>query len=233
MPLRGWKNYERQVMRQFLQERPHVAIEWDAKVSEVTGQYNRQIDVWLPDTREIVECKHHADPVDIGVVDQLVGVARDVNASTAYLFSSSGFRPNALIRAEKERINCMHLPFARKFEEPLRATGGGYYSGEYFEMCLCSTPTSPAGDTYGRISYFDGRGDFWPVCVSLSVDWTDIKTRRFVAYILLTHKLGEPPSDASINDFVNCYGDHLETGQEWNIHEEEVGSIAEAESICC
>ena len=232
MPVQGWKNYERQVMRQFLRRRPYAAIEWDAKIFDVTGLYQRQIDVWLPGTREIVECKHHSSPVGMTIVDQLVGVARDVNASAVHILSSSGFSPNALARAQKEKINCVTFPFEKHFEEPIKPTGHGYYSGEYFEVCLCSTPSNPAGDTYGRISYFDADGDdFWPLCASLSVDWVNSKTKSFVAFIMLGHKLGAPPPENCINEFVDCYGDRFTEGYEWIISEEEVAQFAEHESF--
>ena len=118
----------------------------------------------------------------VGVVDSLVGVAKDVNASTACLFSSSGFTRPAEARARKEQIACVHLPFAKRFDEFVPATGHGYYSGEYSEDCLCSTPANLAF-TYGRITYADRDENSWTICNSLSMDWANVKAIGFVAYI--------------------------------------------------
>jgi hypothetical protein len=228
MTRRTGKSYERQVMRHLLQERERVAFEWDAEVPDGTGLHKRQVDIWLPDSREIVECKDHARPVDIGVVDRLVGAVADVNASAGRLFSSSGFTPLALARALKEPIECIPLPFENRFKEPFPATGGGYYSGDYIEDCRCSVPSDLAFD-YGRIIYVDRDENFWPICASLSVDWASSKARRFVAYLLLAHNLTCPPSETAIRGLVDFFGYRLEPGQEWSISEDEVRSLAEAE----
>lgn len=230
MTRRTGKSYERQVMRHLLRERERVSFEWDVDVPDGTGLHHRQIDVWVPDSREIVECKDHARPVDIGVVDSLIGKVADVNASVGRLFSSSGFTPLALARAEKGPIECVTLPFENRFKEPFPATGGGYYAGEYFEDCRCSVPSDLALD-YGRIIYVDRDENLWPICASLSVDWASVKARRFVAYLLLAHNLSCPPSEIAIRGFVDCFGDRLEPGQEWGLSEDEVRSFAEAEFL--
>ena len=228
MTRRTGKSYELQVMRHLVQQRSRVAFEWDAKVPAGPGRSKRQIDIWLPDTREIVECKHHAMPVDVGVVDRLVGTVKDVNASAASIFSSSGFTRSALSRAQKEPIECITLPFASRFDEQFPATGGGEYSGDYIEDCLCAVPFDMAYD-YGRVNYIDREENLWPLCVSICMDWGDKRAHRFVAYILLAHVLGRPPSDAAISELVACYGDRFELGQEWSISEREVWGLAEAE----
>lgn len=230
MTRRTGKSYERQVMRHLLRERECVSFEWDAEVPDESGLHHRQIDVWLPDSREIVECKDHARPIDIGVVDRLVGAVADVNASAGRLFSSSGFTPLALARAEKEPIECITLPFASRFREPFPATGGGYYSGDYFEDCRCSVPSDLALD-YGRIIYVDRDENSWPIYASVSVDWADVKARRFVAYLLLAHNLNCPPSEIAIKGFVDSFGDRFEPGQEWGVSEDEVRSFADAELL--
>ena len=228
---RSGKNYELQIMRHLVEQRQRIIFELDARVPDTTGQYERQIDVWLPDTREIIECKHHTPRVGIEAVDKLVGTTKDVNAAVGHIFSSSGFTPQALIRAQKDGITCTTLPFATKFETFFPPTGGGYYVGEYIELCLCYTPPIPTGNTWGRISYFDKDDCDWPLCAAVSIDWGSIKAHRFIAYLLLVHMLGRPPSDAAIDDFVYEYGDRFEIGQEWVIREREVRCFAIAETV--
>jgi hypothetical protein len=171
MAIRSGKNYERQVMRHLIYQRPHIAFELNAKVLDTTGQYERQIDVWLPDTREIVECKHHARPVDIGVVDRLAGTIQDVNAVGGHIFSSSGFTERAKRRAQKTGINCAPLSYATEFETFLQPSGNGYYLGEYFELCLCATIPYPAGNDWARVSYLsEDEEDSEILSAALSVD---------------------------------------------------------------
>src|SRR4051812_36063598 len=66
------KPYEREVMRYLTNKLAHIEFDLDVKVPETDGRYDRQIDIWLPNTREIVECKHHEVEVGIGIVDALV-----------------------------------------------------------------------------------------------------------------------------------------------------------------
>ena len=215
-------------MRLLVQQRQRIAFEWDAKVSPGPGRIDRQIDIWLPNTREIIECKHHTAPVDVKVVDGLVGAAKDVDALCARIFSSSGFTRSALDRAKKEPIECITLPYRSQFDEPYPPTGGGYYSGDFVGDCLCAVPSDKAYD-YGRVTYCDGEEDFRPICASVSVDWTDVRAHRFIAYILLAHVLNCPPSDNAISEFVSCHGARFQDGQEWVISEDEVRVLAEAE----
>jgi hypothetical protein len=138
------------------------------------------------------------------------------------IFSSSGFTPQAEARAQKEGIACITLPFTTKFETLFPPAGGGYYVGEYIDLCHSLPPDCPTGHTWGRINYVSENDDMWPLCAAVSVDWRDVKAHRFIAYLMLVHKLSRPPSDAEINAFVNNYGDRFEIGQEWTISEAEV-----------
>ncbi|SCF58711.1 MULTISPECIES: hypothetical protein [unclassified Streptomyces] len=55
--------------------------------------------------------------------------------------------------------------------------------------------------------------------------------RRFIAYIVLTHHLGQAPSEDSVGSFIEEYGNRLEEGQEWQIDEDEVWHVALAEYV--
>ncbi|MFG2776004.1 restriction endonuclease [Streptomyces sp. NPDC048350] len=87
------------------------AVELDAKVPDTTGTYGRQIDVWLPRSREIVECKDYGRRVSVGVIDALAGTRHDIGALGGRVFSPSGFTKIALARAEKAGIECVQLPY--------------------------------------------------------------------------------------------------------------------------
>jgi hypothetical protein len=75
------KSYERQVMHYLTDRDPRAVFELDVKLFDSQGGHLRQIDIWLPRNREIVECKHQIRPVDVGVVDRLVGTVDDLKAS--------------------------------------------------------------------------------------------------------------------------------------------------------
>ena len=51
----------------------------------------------------------------------------------------------------------------------------------------------------------------------------------FIAYVLLTHKLGKPPAEWAIAAFVEEHGKRFESGQDWELNEYEVGHFAVAE----
>jgi hypothetical protein len=222
---RSGKSYEFQVMRHLVEERQHISFELDANIPDTTGQYERQIDIWLPSTREIVECKYRQkSPVGIGVIDSLVGASQDVDAAAASIYSSSGFSRRAVIRAQKAGIACTTLGLATTFETRFPPAGGGYYSGEYFELCPCAGMHSQTDNLWGRINYLDAEGGADLICTALSIEWGNVKAHRFIAYLLLVHVLSRPPADAEINSFVESYGERFEAGQEWVISEYEVRS---------
>ena len=206
MTIWSGKSYERQVMRHLSETRQGVVFELDARISDTTEKYFRQIDVWLPSTREIVECKHLTRPVGIGVVDRLIGAVQDIDAASGQIFSSSGFSIHAELRAQKVGVKCTTLPFEGQFETLFPPSGGGYYTGGYIDLCMAATQDC---EQFGRINYTNGENDEWPICVGLSVDWDNAQAHAFVAYIVLAHLLGRPPSDAAIDGFVGEYGDRL------------------------
>jgi restriction endonuclease len=228
MTIWSGKSYERQVMQHLSETHKGIEFELDIKLSDTTNSYTRQIDVWLPKTREIIECKHLARPVGVGVVDSLIGAVQDIEAAGGHIFSSSGFSRQAQLRAAKAGIKCTTLPFESRVKTYFPPSGGGYYTGDYADLCMAATQDC---DHFGRINYTDGEGDQWPICVGFSIDWGNFKMRNFVAHILLAHLLGRPPSDSTIDDFVHEYGGRFEAGKEWIITEREASYFTIAEAI--
>ncbi|MFE4628197.1 restriction endonuclease [Streptomyces mirabilis] len=217
------KNYERQVMRHLTEQDKDVVFELDIRIPALGTGDMRQIDVWLPRSREIIECKHHARPVDVGVIDSLLGKIDDVGASSGQVFSHSGFTRAARARAAKSGIGCETLAFEDSCDVYPERSGNGYYFGDYVDLCLASTRDC---DSYGRINYADGDGNEWPVCVGHSVDWHNRQMHSFISYVLMTHYLGQPPAEEAITFFLEEYGKRFEEGLEWHIDESEVSRIA-------
>jgi hypothetical protein len=163
----------------------------------------------------------------VGVIDALAGTMHDIGALSGRVFSPNGFTKIALARAEKAGIQCVQLPY----EEPPNPydvrSGKGYYRGDYVDLCAWSR--SGGNSIFGRVGYEDGSDDGTYLCAGYSIDWGDERMRRFIAYIVLTHYLGQPPSEESVGAFIEEFGDRLEEGQEWQVDEDEVWSVAQAE----
>lgn len=201
---------------------PRVTFELDVKLLDSEKRHYRQVDIWLPRTREIVECKHHARPVDVGVVDRLIGMVDDLGASGGRIFSHSGFTQTARRRAEKAAIECSTLLFDNQPTTFIRRSGGGHYWGNYVDLCMAATREC---DSYGRVTYDDGSGCDVPLCVGSSVDWGNRQMHAFVAHIILSHLLGVPPSDVMIQDFLYEFADRFDAGMEWYLWEREISHV--------
>ncbi|MEU8045671.1 restriction endonuclease [Micromonospora echinofusca] len=212
-------------MRYLTEEDQHVTFELDARISDRSQRYRRQVDIWLPKSREIVECKNHTRLVGVGAVDALVGAIDDTDAHGGRIFSNSGFTSIARARAEKAGISCIELPYADQVEFFHTSKGGGTYYGDYLDLCWASTKGC---DSVGRINYCDEEGVDLPIVVGSSVDWGNVQMRGFIAYILLAHQLGKPPAEWTIDNFVYEHGSMFESGFEWTIDEGKVSHLAVA-----
>ncbi|MEU8465770.1 restriction endonuclease [Streptomyces sp. NPDC029003] len=217
------KNYERQVMRYLTEQDRRTFFELDIKIPDTTGSRNRQIDVWLRNTREIVECKHQAAPIGVGVIDALFGAMDDVGATGGRVYSHSGFSAGACARASKVGIECIEFPFEKNVDVYPEPEGGGYYAGRYMDLCHAATVDC---DTFGSVQYGDDQGHETPICVGNSVDWHNRQMHSFIAYVILSHQLGRIPEEWAISGFIDEYGERLESGQEWSIEENEAQHFA-------
>ena len=214
------KIYEFQVMK-FLTERDQgVDFQLDAKVPDRTQSYLRQVDIWLPRTREIVECKHFSRRVSISVIDALFGAIHDIGASGGQVFSHSGFTKTALERAEKAGIKCTELRFEKTHQADPEPTGYGHYWGDIMDLCAATTSQT---DYVARVNYNDGRGCESPICVGRSVDWHNPQVHRFIAYIVLTHSLeGKTPTEQAVASCAETLRERFDVDEDWRISEGEV-----------
>lgn len=57
----------------------------------------------------VMECKDHADPVDVKGVEEFAGLFKDVRANKGVMVSSNGFTPAAINVAKKQGIDTLHL----------------------------------------------------------------------------------------------------------------------------
>ncbi|MFE2750520.1 restriction endonuclease [Actinosynnema sp. NPDC059335] len=226
MPVVDGKNYERRVMRYLTEKDKYIEFDLDVMIADTTGQRKRQIDIWLPKTREIVECKNYSNVVGIEIVDAMVGTMVDIGATGGRIFSSAGFTKPALSRAEKASIRCEKLSAQEEIGYFPAKTGDGYYTGDYVDLCLSSKFDC---DTFGRINYIDCDDNITPLCVGRSVNWNNPKMHGFIAYIILLHIIGRPPSNWVVKQFVDEYGDYFKQGSEWVLEEREASTFAIAE----
>lgn len=217
------KPYEREIMRYLTEKNQYTAFDLDIMLDDTTRAYKRQIDVWLPKTREVVECKHYSKPIGVDLIDALVGVIDDVGASGGRFFSHMGFTKTARMRAEKALIKCETRRFPKSVETYYPRSGYGYYTGDYADPCVGIHADDP---NLALISYGDGQGNESPICVGYSADWKNPKMHKFIAHVILSHYTSEIPDDPTVGFFVELYGDRLQLGYGWEITEREVARVA-------
>jgi hypothetical protein len=80
------------------------------KVMGTISQVLRQIDIKVGENEFIdVECKDHAKPVDLPIVEQFANKLKDENAKSGIIISNSGFTESALKTAEHYNIRPVAL----------------------------------------------------------------------------------------------------------------------------
>jgi Restriction endonuclease len=106
-----WKEYELGVADVI---RHHVGsaaiVEHDAHIDGRTGR-DRQVDIavrgpifGLDDGLLVVDCKHHARPVSVAIVDAFLGLVDDVSADLGMLVTTAGLTKTAQARAKAGRL---------------------------------------------------------------------------------------------------------------------------------
>lgn len=213
------RRYERQVFDQKRMTRPDLEFLHDIKLLDTAGQRRRQVDVHNVDDGEIVECKCFTDPVDVGVIDSLIGMRDDLGAATARIVSASGFTEGAKKRAKKAGIVCQTLKYTDAESRRIEAE---WYSpdapdGAYRGDCLDSDYDTSR--SLGRV-VFDNRDPLdieFPLFVSWHLHWGDPVFNRAAAIAVLSHQLQDSPDNELVREFVAGFCGDWEDGQEWEL----------------
>ena len=113
----SWRQYEKQVFKEFGRKYPNQKIEFDAKISGRYSATKRQIDILIKaeiaDSIQIgvFDCKMFNKKVDVKVVDSMVGFMDDLNANYGGIITCVGFTKAAQNRAKSAGIKLETIEF--------------------------------------------------------------------------------------------------------------------------
>lgn len=109
-----WDEYEEAVRDIQKKMGPDLDIQRDVIIKDGDG-IDRQFDVVCKGNIQntnvlyVTECKHRSRPVDMNQVEAFNQKAISVNANLKSIYSSKGFRKNALVKAKSYGINCYSI----------------------------------------------------------------------------------------------------------------------------
>lgn len=109
-PTPRWKSFEESAAQASSKIFSNKTVKPNEKVMGSISQVLRQIDVKVGDEEFIdIECKDHAKPVDLPIVEQFANKLKDENAESGIIISNSGFTSSALKTAEHYGIKAVAL----------------------------------------------------------------------------------------------------------------------------
>ena len=101
----NWKEYEQEIVGYFRSEYPAATITPNARLLGRFSKIERQIDLLIQEQasdfnfRVIVDAKHYNKRIDVGDVEQFLGLLRDVNVDIGVMVSPEGYTQAAINRA--------------------------------------------------------------------------------------------------------------------------------------
>jgi hypothetical protein len=105
-----WKNFEESTKQASSKIFSTQTVKPNQKVMGTISQVLRQIDIKVGDEEFIdIECKDHAAPVDLPIVEQFANKLKDENAKSGIIVSNSGFTESALKTAKHYNIRPVAL----------------------------------------------------------------------------------------------------------------------------
>ena len=100
-----WKDYEREIEREFREAYPFARITPNAKVLGKFSKIKREIDLLIEEQasdfgfRIVVDAKHRGRKIDVSDVEAFIGLTRDVEAHVGMMVTLEGYTPAAVSRA--------------------------------------------------------------------------------------------------------------------------------------
>lgn len=124
-----WQQYEREIEEQFREAYPSARITHDAKVVGKFSKVERQIDLLVEDQvadltfRIVVDAKFRGRKIDVGDVEEFLGLTRDVEAHTGIMVALEGYTPAAVNRAYYDDLDLildvLNLDELKAFQSPV------------------------------------------------------------------------------------------------------------------
>lgn len=89
---------------------PEATVEINQKIPGVFSQTKRQIDVLITTgtTSTVVECKDYNKPLDVKVIESVIGEMNDIRAQRCMIVSANGYTTSALQRLKNDP-NTQHI----------------------------------------------------------------------------------------------------------------------------
>jgi tetratricopeptide (TPR) repeat protein len=133
----NWKDYEKEIHKQFQEMYPDAEITHDAKLPGRYSKIDRQIDILIEDyvagdrIRIMVDGKYFSENIDVKEVECFIGMMQDVDADKGLLVTQKGYSQAAIKRAHNDP-NRIELDVLN-FEELKQFQGFGAlpYSGKH------------------------------------------------------------------------------------------------------
>jgi hypothetical protein len=110
-----WRKFEKLAARIQRELAPDADVREDDVITGVESEVPRKIDISIRkkigqfDILVVIDCKDHAKKIDVKIVEEFAGMARDVRANKGALISSSGFTVGALTYAKHHGIDTYQL----------------------------------------------------------------------------------------------------------------------------
>lgn len=118
----AWRRFERLAARIQRELAPDADVREDDKIVGFESGVPRQIDISIRrkvgqfDLLIVVDCKDHADKLDIKVVEEFTAMVSDVRANKGAIIASRGFTPAAITYAKHHGIDTYQLVDAESLD---------------------------------------------------------------------------------------------------------------------
>lgn len=106
-----WRQYEREIEKEFREAYPSAQITPNAHVTGKFSKVGRQIDLLIEEQaadfsfRIVVDAKHRGRKIDVTDVEAFMGLVRDVEAHTGVMVALEGYTPAAINRAHHDDLD--------------------------------------------------------------------------------------------------------------------------------
>lgn len=124
----NWKEYEEEIVAYFRSDYPAATLTPNARLMGKFSKIERQIDLLIEEQasdfcfRVVVDAKQYSKRIDVGDVEQFLGLLRDVNVDIGVMISPEGYTQAAIKRAhyddsrlELDILNFKELKFFQGF----------------------------------------------------------------------------------------------------------------------
>lgn len=110
-----WRRFEELVHKVQSDLAPLATVTLDERVPGMQSGVERQIDIAVRaqvgqfPIFVAIDCKDHADPLDVKSIEEFIGLVQDVGANKGVLVAANGFTPAALTRGQKACLDLLML----------------------------------------------------------------------------------------------------------------------------